>query len=130
MDRKKLWAEDFEGNRLSGEDMEADLTFEDMDNVNTKAVKSGMILRTNCPQCGKQVKELVNWAEIACWFLGKPVAGCAARRDGMHFVLACRCGKPSEMFFTWTEIRGFVDQGVGGGSLKPQIYQAAGLTAV
>lgn len=124
---RKIWAEDFAGSRLSGEDMLTDLSIDEMDHVKSTAVKAGMLLMFNCVHCGRQTKEIVKWAEIACWVLGRPIQSCEGKKDGMHHYWACRCGRQNEMVHKWAEVKQYVDEGVGSGMLKPEIYKAAGI---
>jgi len=128
--RRKVWAEDREGMNVSGEHMTADLDLDSLENVRAKPVKAGMLILTQCSKCGRQAMNIVKWAEVACWILGRPVENCEGKRDGMHLYWACsRCpGHANEICFSWTEVKGFVDEGVGGQALKPTIYRAAGLT--
>jgi hypothetical protein len=45
----------------------------------------------------------------------------------MHKSWTCRCSRQNKIIHKWSEVKSYIDEGVGAGMLKPQIYKAAGM---
>jgi len=95
--------------------------------VSTKVVKRGVIPLCDCEACGRQWKGIVPWAEVAMFYLGQPVSGTQATRQGVMVALRCNgggCSKNFTMVIDWSEIQRWVDVGIRTGCLDPRIKQA------
>jgi hypothetical protein len=97
---------------------------EDIDEVDSRAVRRGVILLSDCNQCGRQWKGIIPWGEVAMFFMGEPVHGTKATRQGIYMMLGCQCNKSFPMIIDWDEVRRWVDMGIRSGSINPQILRA------
>lgn len=94
------------------------------DDVDSKAVRRGVILLADCQHCGYQHKSVIPWGEVACFFMGEEVPDTKATRQGIYMVIGCRCNKGFPMIIDWDEVRRWVDMGIRSGSINPQILHA------
>lgn len=93
------------------------------DEVHDATIKQGKLLRSNCTHCGRQVKQLVQWSEVAGWFVGQPIPNTKATQQGVLMLVGCPCGKLSRMVTKWNEVKDYVEEGVQCGALPPTIFQ-------
>jgi hypothetical protein len=95
--------------------------------VGELVAKRGIILtKIDCGVCGYQMKPLVEWSEIAMFYVGQEVPETAASRVGIHMKLKCKsCYKDTPVVLDWDDIRRYVDIGVRSGLLDRRIKQAA-----
>lgn len=98
---------------------------DDSEKVEEQIIRRGVLLSSNCLYCGKQWKGLVDWSEIACFYLGQPVPQTKAFRQGVAWPSPCRCGKASPLIIGWDDVARWVDTGVQTKCLTPNIYAAA-----
>lgn len=122
--RPKVWAEDVV-NDPRGDEMMAALGESERSHVVDEVSKRGLVCLGNCMKCGRQWKMVVPWGEIAAMFLGQPLAGTKATRQGVLLGVGCRCNAPTPMRITWPEIKQYVEIGVQSGSLDARIFEAA-----
>lgn len=98
---------------------------EDASKVNETVVTRGVVLDTNCLYCGRQVKMVVKWKEVAAFVLGEPVEDTVPGNVGVVAKVACPCGRHGKMTLDWaTDIKRWLDQGVHRGAISPEIYKA------
>lgn len=124
MNRPKVWTEDVE-NDPRGDDMMTALGEPERTHVVDDTSKRGIVCLGNCIHCGRQWKMVTTWGEIAAMFLGQPLVGTRATRQGVLLGVGCKCSKTTPMRFAWPEIKQYVEIGVQSGSLDPKIYEAA-----
>jgi len=98
----------------------------DSGDVEDLAVRRGIVLLSNCNNCGRQWKGLIPWGEVAMFFLGRPLQNVQATRQGILVGLKCNGGscRPFTMTIDWEDVRRWVDVGIRAGSLDPKIKQA------
>jgi len=109
------------------------------DNVVDRPVRDGILLQScQCLNCGYQMQHILDWGEIACFFLndkppehkradaqGSPIS--TFYKSGVEVKLQCRhCAKMSPVMCTWPEIEGWVHIGVRERALSRAILQARG----
>lgn len=129
MARDPIWSEDKGligdgiqsiegGDRIQADDAEA---------VKEMIVKSGVSLVQNCLYCGKQVKLILPWSDIAMMQLLREHPSYRRVARGYSSSVPCRsCNRATRMMFDQVgDIRRWVDHGVSMGALKATIYQAS-----
>lgn len=116
---KNIWTE----NKGRPDDMLAASSLEQQEDVSEATVRHGKILLSNCTHCGRQVKSIAPWPEVAGWYLGQPQPNSKPTRQGIMVANTCACGRVSPMLVKWTEVQGFVEEGVQSGAIPPQIFQ-------
>lgn len=93
--------------------------------VSDFVVQRGVVLLTNCQNCGRQWKGVIPWTEVAFFFLGHDVPKTKATRQGVWMGCDCNgCGKTTPVLLDWDEIRRYVEAGIRSGSLDGKIRQA------
>ena len=90
-------------------------------------VKAGVVLVQNCLYCGKQVKLIVPWADVANLHLQRELPAYRREKRGYGASVPCRsCNRATRMMFDQiTDLKRWVDIGVSMGALKSSIYQAS-----
>lgn len=90
-------------------------------------VKAGVVLVQNCLYCGKQVKLIVPWADVANLHLQRELPAYRREKRGYGTAVPCRsCNRATRMMFDQiTDLKRWVDIGVSMGALKSSIYQAS-----
>jgi len=125
MNEKKVWTED-QVNDPNGADMMAALGESERTHIVDDVSKRGIICLGNCIRCGRQWKMVITWGEIAAMFIGQPIDGTRATRQGVLLGVGCRCGtNPTPMRISWPEIKQYVEIGVQSESLNPKIFEVA-----
>lgn len=121
-DKYRVWSE--------SRDSAEDLTFGLNSGLNDGLVRDtiarrGVVFMSDCPNCGRQTKEVLDWGEVTKIFLGLQIAGVAATRQGVVVRSQCRgCNRSFRTIVDWDEVRRYVDVGVRMGALNPKIRQA------
>lgn len=118
----------------SAEDSMQGLGGADDDSVQDLAVKRGIVLLTNCTNCGRQWKGVIEWPEVAAYYIGPkhPLwqrlvneKKILPTRQGIVSVMPCNgCNKRFRTVTDWDEVRRYVDIGIRTGCLDPKIKQA------
>lgn len=92
------------------------------DTVDDLIVKKGVIITNDCRNCGQQVKSIIAWGEICCFYIGEGVPDTKATRQGVWFMSACKaCNKTTPVCIDWDEVRRYVDVGIRIGAVDPRI---------
>lgn len=110
-----VWTED----KGRADDMLFGASLEEQDNVAEATVRHGKILLSNCTRCGRQVKAIVPWPEIADWYSGVQVPNSKPTKQGIVIAMGCQCGHASPLCVKWNEVADFVEEGVFTGALPP-----------
>jgi hypothetical protein len=93
--------------------------------VGETVTKSGVVILSNCGNCGRQWKGRVTWGEIVMFYLGHPVPGTRATRGGVYLLCKCNgCGKDTPVLVDWDEVRKYIDAGLRCGAFNEQGQKA------
>lgn len=94
--------------------------------VQDRVVKRGVVLLTDCTFCGRQWKGVIPWTELCAYYMGDPVPGTVATRQGIVNAMPCNgCHKTFRTVTDWDEVRRYIDVGIRMGFINPKIKQAA-----
>lgn len=127
--RDPIWSEDkgLIGDAIQSIEGSQRIQQDDSDEIKETIVKAGVVLVQNCLYCGKQVKLIVPWADVANLHLQREHPSYRREKRGYTSSVPCRsCNRPTRMSFDQiSDLRRWVDHGVAMGSLKASIYQAS-----
>lgn len=119
-DRMKVWGE----SKSQTDDMMQGVGEGHETDVADVVTRRGVVLVCSCQHCGRQVKSVSPWVEIASYFTGIAVPGTKPSQAGIHLAMGCACGKATPMLIDWDDVRKYVDKGVRSGCVDPSIYKS------
>lgn len=119
-DRMKVWGE----SKSQTDDMMQGIGEGREEDVADLVTRRGVVLVCSCNYCGRQVKSVSPWVEIASFYTGITVPGTKPSQGGIHVALGCACGKATPMLIDWDDVRKYVDKGVRSGCIDPSIYKS------
>ncbi len=129
MSKDPIWSEDkgLVGDGIQSIEGANRIQMDEGDEIKEAIVKAGVVLLQSCLYCGKQVKLILPWADVANLHLQREHPSYRREKRGYGASVPCRsCNRATRMSFDQvSDLKRWVDQGVSMGALKSSIYQAS-----